>query len=554
LTSIVPLWERCVPPEGCICNGQLRTVVAVIPAQDTTKENIMDGHIAHSHLSDETAGIPEHQGAFKTLHDEVELPSLPVEGRFPAWLDGALLRNGPGMFEAGHDLLIHQFDGAAMFHRFGIRDGKVSYANRYYRSPMFEYIRANAALGHRTFGTANSETMQRMRDEAARDGEPAVNPSVAFAGIGGEIYATTDSNTIPVEIDPATLESKGLLVWDDVLQEQDCDGNSVSQWRHRGTTGHWHRHPSDHSAINYFVQPAEGGRPTTYNFFRVPAGQKKREAIASIATDASAFIHAFCVTERYIILPESPLRFDHAKLATGHSILDSLVWRPEKAMLLHVIDIAERKHVRTFEARASYVMHTINAYEDGDDVVLDMAVYDDGNHVWELALDPKRRPPGGLFTTARAPELRSHAYPYRYRLDMRNGQSTETCIAPVCVELPTVDYADRNGMPYRYAYATGIDDRPSTRFYNQISSFDLQTGDVRKYSTTGHYLGEPVFVPRPGRQGEADGVLLSVGLDSESACSYLLALEPTTLEPLAKARLPHAVPSGFHGTFVRSGQ
>ena len=515
----------------------------------------MNAHNTPNLANGIAAGIPEHQAAFATLNEEVTLSSLQVEGVFPNWLDGALLRNGPGMFEAGHDLLQHQFDGPAMFHQFGFGDGNVSYINRFCRSEMLDYIRRNGELGHATFGTPTSKkNMERLRNDAARGEDPPVNPSVAFMPISGALYATTDANTVPVRIDPETLETRELLIWDDILQEQDCSGNSVGQWRQRGTTGHWHRHPVDHSAINYFVQPSERGRPTTYNFFRIPTGSRDREPIAAIATTESAFIHAFCVTERYIILPESPLRLSGERLMAGNSIAGSAYWQDGTPMYLHVIDIAEKRHVRTYEVRPSYVMHTINAYEDGDDIVIDMAVYDDGNHVWELGLDPKMRPAGGMFQEARAPELRSHAYPFRYRLDRRTGKATESQIADVCVELPTIDYAHRNGMPYRYFYATGINERPATRFYNQLSSFDLQTGDFRTYSVDKHYLGEPVFVPRTDRQGEPDGVLLSVGLDGERGSSYLLALEPTTLECIAKASLPHAIPSGFHGTYLRSGR
>lgn len=499
----------------------------------------------------DTGAVPEHQAAFNSLKAEVDLPALEIEGAFPQWLDGALFRNGPGLFEAGDDLLRHQFDGPAMFHRFGFHNGQVSYLNRFCRSPMYTHIEKHHSLGHFTFGTpVSSQVLQRLLDEAIHGEVPSVNPSVAFIEIGGHFYATTDSSTLPVRLDPETLGTLKPLIWDDALQTHDCAGNAVNQWRMRATTGHWHRHPRDGSAINYFIQHAHGEFGESYNFFRVPKGSMTREPIASIPTDQSAFIHAFCVTERYIILPESPLRVDAARYGSGGSVASSVYWRNGTPMYLHIIDIDEKRLVRTIEVRPSYVMHTVNAYEDGDEIVLDMAVYDDGNHVWELGLDPALRPPGGMFAEARAPELRSHAKPYRYRLNPQTGAVTETLIAEVCVELPTVDYAQRNGLPYGRFYATGIDQRPTSRFYNQLSSFDLATGDYRTYGVDKHYLGEPVFVPRPGRTTEANGVLLSVGLDGTAGHSYLLALEPATLQPIAKALVPHAVPSGFHGYFV----
>jgi beta,beta-carotene 9',10'-dioxygenase len=505
-----------------------------------------------SHSNSTVVARPEHQAAFRSLFVETNLPKLPVEGQFPTWLNGALLRNGPGMFEAGADVLGHQFDGPAMFHRFGFSNGEVNYANRYCRSAMYEYIKEHNSLGHMSFGTElRPEVLQRMQEEQASGAPPAVNPNVTFVELGGEFLATTDASSIPVKIDPATLETKGLMVWDDRLQSEDCAGNRVSQWRMRGSTGHWHLHPIDGSAVNYYSQPGESGRRSSYNFFRVPKGGDKREPIASIPTDEIAMIHAFCVTERYIIVPEAPLRMDESRLQAGLSLAKSFYWREGTPMYLHVIDIQEKKLIRRFEVRPSYVMHTINAYDEGDEIVLDMAVYDDAAHFWELALDPALRPPGGMFTGARAPELRGHAKPYRYRLNMRTGAVSETVMGDVCIELPTLDYAQRNGRPYARFYATGIDNRPASRFYNQLSSFNLETGDFKTYSVDKHYLGEPVFIARPGRSEETDGVLLSVGFDGTNDCSYLLALEPRTLSPLGRAFLPHHVPPGFHGYFVK---
>jgi carotenoid cleavage dioxygenase-like enzyme len=86
-----------------------------------------------SHKIDELApdGPPLHAAGFLSLDAEVILESLPTEGRFPDWLSGSLMRNGPGKFEAGHDLFNHHFDGFGMLHRFEFRNGEVSYRNRF---------------------------------------------------------------------------------------------------------------------------------------------------------------------------------------------------------------------------------------------------------------------------------------------------------------------------------------------------------------------------------------------------------------------------------------
>lgn len=54
------------------------------------------------------------------------LVSLWYEGTFPEWLEGTLIRNGPGLYTFGETEMKHVFDGMALLHRFQITDnGKV---------------------------------------------------------------------------------------------------------------------------------------------------------------------------------------------------------------------------------------------------------------------------------------------------------------------------------------------------------------------------------------------------------------------------------------------
>ena len=50
-------------------------------------------------------------------------------------------------------------------------------------------------------------------------------------------------------------------------------------------------------------------------------------------------------------------------------------------------------------------------------------------------------------------------------------------------------------------------------------------------------------------QDEDDGVVLSIvaGADGKS---FLLVLDAKSFEEVARARLPHGIPYGFHGHFV----
>lgn len=45
-------------------------------------------------------------------------------GSIPPWLQGTLLRNGPGLFSVGNTSYKHWFDGMALIHSFTFKDGE----------------------------------------------------------------------------------------------------------------------------------------------------------------------------------------------------------------------------------------------------------------------------------------------------------------------------------------------------------------------------------------------------------------------------------------------
>lgn len=48
-------------------------------------------------------------------------------GSLPSWLQGTLLRNGPGLFSVGHSEYNHWFDGLSLIHSFSFRNGERSW-------------------------------------------------------------------------------------------------------------------------------------------------------------------------------------------------------------------------------------------------------------------------------------------------------------------------------------------------------------------------------------------------------------------------------------------
>src|SRR5262249_29846179 len=110
------------------------------------------------------------------------------------------------------------------------------------------------------------------------------------------------------------------------------------------------------------------------------------------------------------------------------------------------------------------------------------------------------------------------------------------------------NYRRCNGRPYRYAW--GVDQ--GEEWLQVIAKVDVETGETLRWREHGAFPGEPVFVARPDAEGEDDGVLLSVVLDSCRGTSYLLVLDAANLSEIARAQVPHHIPFSFHGQFARA--
>jgi carotenoid cleavage dioxygenase-like enzyme len=82
---------------------------------------------------------------------------------------------------------------------------------------------------------------------------------------------------------------------------------------------------------------------------------------------------------------------------------------------------------------------------------------------------------------------------------------------------------------------------------------DVETGAHRSWSEEGCYPGEPVFVAAPGRNGEDEGVVLSVVLDGRDGSSFLLVLDAGGFREVARATGAPTIPFGFHGNFYGAG-
>jgi carotenoid cleavage dioxygenase-like enzyme len=104
---------------------------------------------------------------------------------------------------------------------------------------------------------------------------------------------------------------------------------------------------------------------------------------------------------------------------------------------------------------------------------------------------------------------------------------------------------------YQYIYGVSINRKNPFSFYNQMVKIDLKNAGDTIWYEDGSYPGEPVFISRPGKQQEDDGVILSVVLNEKAGNSYLLVLDAQSFTEIARAEIPHPILFGYHGEYFQ---
>lgn len=456
---------------------------------------------------------------------ESVIADVPVTGSLPEWLGGTLLRNGPGTFRVGAERYRHWFDGLAMLHRFTIDGGRVSYASRFLEGRARTQAERTGRIAFSEFATDPCRSLF-ARTAAIFHPEVTDSAKVNITRVADRYLALAET-PIQVEFDPVTLSTVGVTGWDDSTFG-------------RMTTVHPHLDPERGEGYNLVTRYGAISRYVLRRFATDDASLAT-STVASRRAAEPAYLHSFGMSSRFLVIAEFPFVVNPLSLLLWlRPYIENFRWKPQRGTRFHVFERASGRAVGSYETDAFFSFHHVNAFEDGDDLVVDLVGYDDAAiidafYVNRLEDSANELPIGTL---------------RRFRLPVsgrRRAVVAET-LSPTCIELPSFDYP-RMSMraDHRYVYGVGLHDRQG--FYDQLVKLDLTDGSARTWHEPGHYPGEGVFAGRPGRTAEDDGVIMSVVLDAGRGTSYLLVLDAHTFTEVARAELPHPVLFGYHGQF-----
>jgi carotenoid cleavage dioxygenase len=426
-------------------------------------------------------------GNYAPVADELTTYDLPVTGTIPPELTGWYLRNGPNPHEANTG---HWFLGEGMVHGVRLENGKAKgYRNRWVRTrsgqQRDEHGNVDLAVG-----VANTHVVRHA----------------------GRTFALVESS-YPYELD---LRPGHEL---DTVGPYDFGGKL-----HTAMTAHPKTCPTT-GELHFF------GYDVQAPFLTYHRADAAGELVVSrpIEVPGATMMHDFQLTEQFVIFMDLPVVFDLA-VARGPVRTMPYTWQPEYGARLGVLRRDDpHGEVRWLSIDPCYVFHTLNAYDEGQRIVLHVARYPHLN----------------------APDLGEvSATLWRWTVDLASGTVTEEQLDDQASEFPRVD--DRlAGRQSRYGHlitAGGLGrDQPSA-----LLRYDLATGGVDRHDFgPGRHAAEASFVPADDRPG-GPGWLMTFVYDAATDRSDLAILDAQELSgpPVALVHLPRRVPYGFHGNWL----
>ena len=438
---------------------------------------------------------------------EVDVPVCEIEGELPNELEGTFYRNGPNP-QFPPRSRYHWFDGDAMIHAFSFSNGQCRYRNRWLRTEKF--------LAEREAGEGLFGGLLDIQNNDPRARGVAMNPAnTNLVSHAGRFLALYEAGP-PTELDPRTLETRGVFTFDEKLVGP--------------MTAHPHVDPETGEMFFFAYSPF----PPHVRYHVVDASGALVQSEA-IETPVATMMHDVIVTREHVVFLVCPATMRMENLTTGAPIR----WEPELGTRLGVMPRRGASlDLRWFDLPAGYVFHVMDATTEGARIVADVCLSE------ELTLFDSPGRDVGL-DEADMPFLT------RWTLDLEGASAKQDRLDDRPCEFPRLD--DRHAMSgnrfgIAAAYCEG--DR-ALGLFDGVVRYDHARGTRTEVRFPG-YLGEAVFVPRRPEAPEGEGFVLVNQWRPDTGRGELLILDAENLPsgPLATVKLPHRLPHGFHAAYL----
>ncbi|MGI9288406.1 MAG: carotenoid oxygenase family protein [Pseudomonadales bacterium] len=463
---------------------------------------------------------PYLQGMFTPQTREVEVAGLQVIGEVPKDLTGIYLRNGPNPRHSARGVH-HWFDGDGMMHGAEFHKGEVTYRNRWVQTTG---LQVEDKAGHAVWPGLIDSPDRSLTEAWGSDHwlKDSSNTDVVYHN--GMAVSTFYQCGEAYLLNPVTLQTNGKI---------DLGGMGV-------------RSMSAHPMVDETTGEMmffDYGAKSPYMTYGVINATGKLVHHTPIDLPGPRLPHTLAITENYTLLMDLPLFWNENLLQRD---VHKVEYYPELPSRFGVIGRhGAGDSIRWFEAEPTYIYHVINAWEDGDKIVMDACRMRTPAPTQE-ARQRYRGPYGTLQAW-----LKLDATYHRWHFDLRTGETREEPLNDLISEFPMIN-SRYSGRPSRYSYHMSFADSDQLLFDGLIK-YDSESGKVQQHKFGGGCYGsESPFAPRIGSSEEDDGYVVSFVSNVPEQRSELQVFDAKdfSVGPVARVLLPQFVPGGFHSCWV----
>jgi carotenoid cleavage dioxygenase-like enzyme len=455
---------------------------------------------------------------FRWTQQDQKTLAVHTEGSVPDWLTGDLVRTAPAVFGEGEWRAGHWFDGLALIYGFSFDQG-VAFRQELLASKFAADVAAGRAR------TASFDTtMKRGFFQRLVQPVPQVtdNTNVNIVPWQGAWLAMTESQHQHVVGND--LVSRGLYRFEDALPTT------------MSLTAHPHMDFARSALVNL---GATFGPKNELWVVRQGSQGRAREVEGKLALKRVPYLHSFGLSPKHAVVVDHPFSVNPLTLLwSNRGFIEHFKWEPERGTRLW--KLRRDSGVWTdYQTDALFCFHTVNTFDDGDDVVIDFLAFDDPSAVAQLKTEQ-------LLSGALPPFLPRFV---RARLSPGKRHAELELLSEQGFELPNIAYRKQHGERYDTVWGAALAEDGKQGWSSEIVRVDLGKATVARFSESQMTYGEPIFVPRPGAARADDGVVLTVGSHAVDERSVLAVLDASTLAPLARCQVDLSIPLGFHGNY-----
>ena len=468
--------------------------------------------------------IPSCHGGLENLDAEYDYQLEDLEGEIPTDLKGTFFRNGPGRQKIGGEAYGHWFDGDGMLCAFTFNEGKAHFRNRYVRTPKYIEETAAQEVLYRGFGTQIPGGV--MKNILKMPANPANTNTVYH---GGHLLALNEGGK-PWKLKPGSLETVGEFTYDGQLESSMV------------FSAHGKVHVGTGDYINFGAGVSgfglKGPKPCL-NMYRInPQGVLFRKN--QIPLENFPFCHDFALSDKYALFFIGSIVFGNMLpvICGTRTISDQVIFDTTIPMQVVVVDLETLTEVKRFETDPGAIIHFGNAYEAGDEIIVDGMFQDnfEANDTLSDVFNPDGRFGGGIYQ--------------RYYLNMKTGALRAEQITDVESEFPTFN-TSLAGKKNDVTYTACSVDNGANSFFNAISRVTHDGDSTVVTLPPGYYGSEPLFAPKVNARNEDDGYLLEVVYNGFEHLSELQIYRADDInDQVCAAKLKHLVPHQFHGFYT----